>query len=1277
MPIALTPACAATPQRQATPTELNNLRSKDPLQRIRAVLDIENDSVKSSKAAASLFELVLSENDSHVREIAAGALFSMRDSAKDLAPGAIAILKNHSESAERRARAAQILGAIGNVAAASIPPLADTLEDVTVPEPVRQATAVALVEYGRLPPQYMPRLGPIAFNPRENQRMRMLATQILGNAGAAANQFIPSLTAALTDRARDIAARAETARALGAIASESQVSYAVKPMIQVLLQSNDTDLRVAVTDALQAMRGTAKSALPTLRDVAVQKSKPVELRLAALDAIQRIGQDTNIFSSDLLKLAESPDVTEVRVKAAQALGSVGPTAADENELVRLTLDLSQPPELRIAAIGAIRAQNPATKDISPELLHILREEKQDPQVGTQAAQLLAQLKPVPPGLVGALTAIIGNASADLDLRRGAAYAAGMIGPAAAVMVPTLARTLRDSSDLMLRRQSCWAILAIGRNGEEAVSTLTTIVSTDGADSELRKTAVLALGAIGSNDKTLDPKVVPTLLRAFRTAQDPQMRTNTLAYLGQMDPGNTETVALLSEVVANDQEEPSVRQTAASAIGNIGVSYDVGQAAATLLTVLKSEKQPGQLRQSVASALKTIQPPPRGTVSGLIEVLKHSQDTQVTQSAAQALGAVGRDSTAAASALADVLADKQRDNGLRAACALALGRTGAAARPYTQLLLAALKDDDAGISNLALEGLVLFADQAVGGGDTHSISVLTEAQGIAGAKPSLARTRDMAGRTYLEQMRQDIADLQRQSEALKKSDWEALAVWAHHPYVSTIVLIPLVCYLICGLLFVFKPAWLSPISDFASQIDQRVPVSRTQLSVPLGWLILPPPLRFSPRTLDAWVRQRLPTARNRFEHLRTVSERSVYVDMPLSINGTLVTHFSLGSLRQVFDQERAVIVITGEGGAGKTTLACQVAMWLASECPASFFAHPMLPLLLEGDFAAVNGNSADTLQQAVRARLTHLLGDARPQSVPMIRSLLKHRRLLLVVDGFSEMSDAGRSRLQTDDPEFPARIIIVTSRREEDFPAIDQTIIEPARLEKAALGSFMQKYLEQRGKLGLLNNKEFLDKVVELQRLVGDRDVTPLFARLYIDQMMSSKEHQGNEGLPNNIPELVLQYVNNLNHNINSGRINDNEVQRLARLVARHCIMPQFRPAPTRIREVLDTLGGGNNAQQSLTYLETNVTLVQTIQPGEEVRFVLDPVAEYLAALEIVDTIAHNANDWHELFKRADQAPGGSSTTRDFFRALSDCYQYRRASTLGDDDVLREIMKRCV
>ena len=72
------------------------------------------DSESGPKTAAALIDRVLEDDNAYVREIAADFLASIPAYGKELAPKVATILRNPSESADRRARAAQVLGAIGN-----------------------------------------------------------------------------------------------------------------------------------------------------------------------------------------------------------------------------------------------------------------------------------------------------------------------------------------------------------------------------------------------------------------------------------------------------------------------------------------------------------------------------------------------------------------------------------------------------------------------------------------------------------------------------------------------------------------------------------------------------------------------------------------------------------------------------------------------------------------------------------------------------------------------------------------------------------------------------------------------------------------------------------------------------------------------------------------------------------------------------------------------------------------------------------------------------------
>jgi hypothetical protein len=126
--------------RETTSPEYSKLRDKDPLHRIEAILDIASKKPRPETAAALVY-CIINDDNSYVRLIASDVLTSMRAFARDLAPRMLAMLEDHAADAGRRARAAQVLGAIGGEAPKSIGPLIDILEDTREPSTLREAVA--------------------------------------------------------------------------------------------------------------------------------------------------------------------------------------------------------------------------------------------------------------------------------------------------------------------------------------------------------------------------------------------------------------------------------------------------------------------------------------------------------------------------------------------------------------------------------------------------------------------------------------------------------------------------------------------------------------------------------------------------------------------------------------------------------------------------------------------------------------------------------------------------------------------------------------------------------------------------------------------------------------------------------------------------------------------------------------------------------------------------------------------------------------------------------
>jgi hypothetical protein len=429
-------------------------------------------------------------------------------------------------------------------------------------------------------------------------------------------------------------------------------------------------------------------------------------------------------------------------------------------------------------------------------------------------------------------------------------------------------------------------------------------------------------------------------------------------------------------------------------------------------------------------------------------------------------------------------------------------------------------------------------------------------------------------------------------------------------------------------------------------------------IPLSYLVLGEFFHYRPRVLDAWVVHNLGRARENFKKKATVEQRAVHVDLPVFVDKKAVSNLRATDLRPCFEKKRTCILICGEGGAGKTSLACAICNWTMSGSTEQLTNHPILGVLVEQeDLESVGGDAI--LIEAVRGQLRFLLGSESAPSVELVQHLLRHRRILVLVDGFSEMSEAIRKKIQPGDPQFPAPALVITSRMEEAPSAVDPTIIRPMRVRRDHLSTFMEAYLVQCGKKKLFSDTEYFDYLSKLSRMAREREITVLLAKLYAEQMIAVKETPFDAKLPDNIPELMLQYLNELNRKVKSSKVEDRIVHEVAKVIAWECLEQTFRPIPARVVRVQDRLG---TSRDLIVHLEERLRVVQIVGAGRDrIRFTLDPLAEYLAALHEMEQLARDEDAWRGLIARTDGAPGESEAIRGFLLALHDC-----CATLGAD-----------
>ncbi|MDY7003104.1 MAG: sister chromatid cohesion protein PDS5 [Cyanobacteriota bacterium] len=460
---------------------------------------------------------------------------------------------------------------------------------------------------------------------------------------------------------------------------------------------------------------------------------------------------------------------------------------------------------------------------------------------------------------------------------------------------------------------------------------------------------------------------------------------------------------------------------------------------------------------------------------------------------------------------------------------------------------------------------------------------------------------------------------------------------------------------------FRPLWLLVLP--AEFNIPKTPIT-PEVKLPVGILRF---LKYRPRVLDAWVEKHLATFQQKFLENETVEERKDYVSLPVELNSQEIDELTAETLSEPFNREKRVrLLIWGEGGSGKTTIACQIAKWAMKKQDRSkaLAKHLMLPVLIEKEIDNA-GDGIKPIMEAMMAEIQELI-DNEQMIVDelLVKQLLRQRRILLIVDSYSELSQETQEKINPDPKEFPANALIVTSRIEEDFRGIDIKI-KTLRFDGGKLAYFIEQYLKECGKWHLFetDQEEFLQECAQLARIVGEqKTITVLLAKLYAEKMINSKENNfTSEGSLDNIPDLILNHLEKLNRQ--GERETKSEyptIKQDAQLIAWKCLEQNYKPSYADREAVVRAFEdlGRNDATLCLEYFEKHLRLLKSIGYGErkdrnKICFALDPVAEYLAALYLVQENKDDEEKWREFLAKVEEKLS-KKEIKGFLLAVRDC-----------------------
>jgi formylglycine-generating enzyme required for sulfatase activity len=447
----------------------------------------------------------------------------------------------------------------------------------------------------------------------------------------------------------------------------------------------------------------------------------------------------------------------------------------------------------------------------------------------------------------------------------------------------------------------------------------------------------------------------------------------------------------------------------------------------------------------------------------------------------------------------------------------------------------------------------------------------------------------------------------------------------------------------------KPRWLL-------NLPAKLTIPNVKVELPVGLLLW---LKYRPQVLDAWVADHLQEVGEKFLNNKTVDERLIYI--PIDVKHGKKRELTIYDLREMFKRSPTCLLIVGEGGAGKTSLACQIARWgLEGE-----IAHPMIPVLIEDELQ-------DTpLLTQIRDHLPRQ--DGNFISDELLEVLLKQGRVLVILDHVSEMSDATYNKMRDALKEKPINALIITSRLDEKGKGLcsNPTLLKPQKIEGARLSEFIRPYLERKNIPA--DDHELYSICLRLSGLMAAilQDATALLVTMYVDQVIDEGELKRSQ-LPDNIPDLILEYLCRLNRSVDRQvRLDDVEVQEDGKLIAWECLKETYLPSNARYQDVLGELTKTKeDGKKRLDYLIDRLLLVQRLK-GNKIRIALDPVAEYLAALALVDR-CQDQEIWAEFLQEVDKKPD-LSQIRGFLLAVRNCCEQKAKSL--PNGVLEELNKR--
>ncbi|MCS7016802.1 MAG: HEAT repeat domain-containing protein [Gemmatales bacterium] len=1175
------------------------------------IIHAMRDSSKSTRHAA----LDLLARERHAVPIPAILLKQVTDTLQD-------------EDASMREAAIKALKAMGSAGAAYAHMVADKLSDKR--SVVRIAAAEVLRAIRPVDAAYIHDL--VELLKDQDKKVRAAAVKALGAMKPKEAEIIRQMAGLLKDGSesvRDAACEAFAALGPAGAAHAQEVAK--------LLKDKHKIIRAAAVEALGAMK---PKEVEIIRQMAgLLKDEYGLVRAAASKAFAALGPVGVAYAEEMAELLDDQDAF-VRAAAIKALGEMRPAGANHAAKVAKLLE-DKDDLVRAAAIVVLTTMRPSDTQLAHQAIAFLNDRSQ--YVQDAAVWVL--------GVVGQKKVHIQEIREllkveDINVRNGLVSALGALGrrdPSGEHYARQVANFLKDNN-VSVRGTSIEVLGAMGANGARYAQQVAALLNDQNAF--IRAAAAKALGAMGANGARYAQQVA-----ALLNDESGHVKRSAVEALGAMGADGARYAQQVAALL-ND-ESGHVKRSAVKALGAMGAD---GARHAEKVVALLKDNEP----DLITAAARVLQ-----SLSGRL-------DTHARRKARfPCLEAVIEVQCP------KVVMESQLEGDIRLACYL-LG-------PLTQeenFFIAQTHGNRSvrtnsmnSLSKTQIGGLLKYYSEAWQSADGstrvkqaianqvselahHRIASLSWQQVVELKKWQYTFSRDYAAEASL------ISEAVRRHEYYKLLHSLGLSLAFVAFYTSVL-----------GWVYAFRPHWLLALYEWGHDLADVLPERlRGPTRLGLMWLLLGLILR--ERVLDAWVHDKAKVWYERLHEMESEPFERYYIPLPILVHDPRKTVYkqieervetpSPGNLGRWFGPDARAVHIVAVGGSGKTTLAMQLCRWmLHNEAPLGGVCR--LPIWLDR-----NIDESSLLVAEVDARIKTLLDGKKLN--PMLRdALLAHGRIVLVADRLSELSTHTQRLVGTFHQHWPRGLLVVTAR----FMSQDgrrSTLIKPLPLQQASvITGLIEREMEHLARhKGVAITPYRVSEVAHafnglVAGAISQEDngvkafVTPLLVNLYVQSAL--RLMQTNEpltGLPTSIPKIYDEYVDGLLRTVMQGtKFTVHALKKAVYDLAETALGDRYAPGSFMLNQLMQArqthTGYDPLADREVYDLLVNAGLLwmNPIGDNPQLRFVLDPVAEYLAAYRAAGRCCSDLKCWQELRDRL----ASDTDARGFAIALFHVHQY--------------------